>query len=164
MERGGNVEGAKLGEVVTTANGVKIAGYANMPGRMAATASSLYAKNLYAFVETMIDKSAKALAELRRRAREGDAAHAGRRHRPSELREQGLTTMATPAELLQQAEEARAAAAAALAKADAAIAAVKAGAVSAGTAASTALGVDPIVYQFAIFVMAIFVGYYASGR
>ncbi len=68
--------------------------------------------------------------------------------------------MATPAELLQQAEEARAAAAAALAKADAAIAAVKAGAVSAGTAASTALGVDPIVYQFAIFVMAIFVGYY----
>ncbi len=68
--------------------------------------------------------------------------------------------MATPAELLQQAEEARAAAAAALAKADAAIAAVKAGAVSAGTAATTALGVDPIVYQFAIFVMAIFVGYY----
>ncbi len=68
--------------------------------------------------------------------------------------------MATPAELLQQAEEARAAAAAALAKADAAIAAVKAGAVAAGTAASTALGVDPIVYQFAIFVMAIFVGYY----
>ncbi len=62
VERGGNVEGAKLGEVVTTANGVKIAGYANMPGRMAATASSLYAKNLYAFVETMIDKSAKALA------------------------------------------------------------------------------------------------------
>ncbi len=29
---------------------------------MAATASSLYAKNLYAFVETMIDKGAKALA------------------------------------------------------------------------------------------------------
>ena len=62
VERGGNVEGAKLGEVVVTANGVKIAGYANMPGRMAATASSLYAKNLYAFVETMIDKGAKALA------------------------------------------------------------------------------------------------------
>ncbi len=62
VERGGNVEGAKLGEVVTTENGVKIAGYANMPGRMAATASSLYAKNLYAFVETMIDKGAKALA------------------------------------------------------------------------------------------------------
>jgi NAD(P) transhydrogenase subunit alpha len=62
VERGGNVEGAKLGEVVETANGVKIAGYANMPGRMAATASALYAKNLYAFIETMIDKSEKKLA------------------------------------------------------------------------------------------------------
>ncbi len=62
VERGGNVEGAKLGEIVETANGVKIAGFANMPGRMAATASALYAKNLYAFVETMIDKAEKKLA------------------------------------------------------------------------------------------------------
>jgi len=62
VERGGNVEGAKFGEVATTEGGVKIAGYANMPGRMAATASALYAKNLYNFVETMIDKSAKTLA------------------------------------------------------------------------------------------------------
>ena len=68
--------------------------------------------------------------------------------------------MATPAELLQQAEEARAAAAAALARADAAIAAAKAGAVSAGSAAATYAGVDPIVFQLAIFVLAIFVGYY----
>ena len=62
VERGGNVEGAKFGETVETANGVKIAGFANMPGRMAATASALYAKNLYAFVETMIDKAEKKLA------------------------------------------------------------------------------------------------------
>ncbi len=62
VERGGNVEGAKFGEVVDTANGVKIAGFANMPGRMAATASALYAKNLFAFVETMIDKAGKTLA------------------------------------------------------------------------------------------------------
>jgi NAD(P) transhydrogenase subunit alpha len=62
VERGGNVEGAKLGEIVETANGVKIAGFANMPGRMAATASALYAKNLYAFIETMIDKGEKKLA------------------------------------------------------------------------------------------------------
>jgi len=62
VERGGNVEGAKLGEVVETSNGVKIAGYANMPGRMAATASALYAKNLYAFIETLIDKGEKKLA------------------------------------------------------------------------------------------------------
>ncbi|MCE4222853.1 Re/Si-specific NAD(P)(+) transhydrogenase subunit alpha [Methylobacterium sp. C25] len=62
VERGGNVEGAKLGEVVTTENGVKIVGFANVPGRLAATASGLYAKNLFAFVETMVDKEAKAIA------------------------------------------------------------------------------------------------------
>jgi H+-translocating NAD(P) transhydrogenase subunit alpha len=62
VERGGNVEGAKAGEIVETRNSVKIVGYANVPGRLAASASALYAKNLYAFVETMIDKSAKALA------------------------------------------------------------------------------------------------------
>jgi H+-translocating NAD(P) transhydrogenase subunit alpha len=62
VERGGNVDGAKLGQVVTTAGGVRIAGFADLPGRMAATASSLYAKNLYAFLETMIDKKDKKLA------------------------------------------------------------------------------------------------------
>ncbi len=68
--------------------------------------------------------------------------------------------MSTPAELLKQIEEAREAAAAALAKADAAIAAIKTGAAGAAGAAATAVGVDPTVFQFAIFVMAIFVGYY----
>jgi NAD(P) transhydrogenase subunit alpha len=62
VERGGNVEGARFGETVTTANGVKIVGHANVPGRLAASSSALYAKNLYAFVETMIDKASKSLA------------------------------------------------------------------------------------------------------
>jgi NAD(P) transhydrogenase subunit alpha len=61
VERGGNVELAKAGEIVTH-NGVKIVGHHNVPGRLAASASSLYAKNLYAFVETLIDKESKALA------------------------------------------------------------------------------------------------------
>ncbi|MGL5114780.1 MAG: proton-translocating transhydrogenase family protein [Beijerinckiaceae bacterium] len=68
--------------------------------------------------------------------------------------------MSTPAELLKQAEEARNAAAAALAKADAAIGAIKAGAASAASATAAAAGIDPTVFQFAIFVLAIFVGYY----
>src|SRR6266436_1580585 len=59
VERGGNVEGAKPGERVER-NGVKIIGYSN-PGQLAASASSLYAKNLYAFLEILIDKKAKAL-------------------------------------------------------------------------------------------------------
>lgn len=62
VERGGNVEGAKAGEIVTLAKGVKIVGHLNVPGRLAATASSLYARNLYNFVETLIDKESKALA------------------------------------------------------------------------------------------------------
>jgi H+-translocating NAD(P) transhydrogenase subunit alpha len=62
VERGGNVEGAKADEVVETGNGVKIVAYANVPGRLAATSSSLYARNLYAFVETLVDKASKSLA------------------------------------------------------------------------------------------------------
>jgi NAD(P) transhydrogenase subunit alpha len=61
VERGGNVEGAKAGEVVTV-NGVKIVGHTNVAGRLAASASALYAKNLLTFLETMIDKNTKALA------------------------------------------------------------------------------------------------------
>jgi NAD(P) transhydrogenase subunit alpha len=61
VERGGNCELAKPGETVTSENGVKIVGYSSVT-RLAATASSLYARNLYAFVETLIDKENKALA------------------------------------------------------------------------------------------------------
>jgi H+-translocating NAD(P) transhydrogenase subunit alpha len=61
VERGGNVEGARPGQVAET-NGVKIVGYLNVPGRIAASASALYARNLYAFVETLIDKAAKQIA------------------------------------------------------------------------------------------------------
>jgi NAD(P) transhydrogenase subunit alpha len=61
VERGGNVEGARPGEVVQ-AGPVKIVGYLNVPGRLAASASALYAKNLLTFLETMIDKKEKKLA------------------------------------------------------------------------------------------------------
>jgi NAD(P) transhydrogenase subunit alpha len=61
VERGGNVEGAQPG-VVASVGGVKIVGYLNVPGRLAASASALYAKNLLTFVETLIDKKEKKLA------------------------------------------------------------------------------------------------------
>jgi H+-translocating NAD(P) transhydrogenase subunit alpha len=61
VERGGNCELAKPGQVVEE-NGIKIVGYLNMPGRLAATASNLYAKNLFAFLEILIDKKTNALA------------------------------------------------------------------------------------------------------
>jgi len=50
VESGGNVEGAKTGEVVE-ANGVKIIGYLNVPGRIAAAFGALAAQR-YASVET----------------------------------------------------------------------------------------------------------------
>jgi NAD(P) transhydrogenase subunit alpha len=61
VERGGNVEGARPNEVVES-DAVKIIGYLNVPGRIAASASALYARNLYAFVETLIDKANKKIA------------------------------------------------------------------------------------------------------
>jgi NAD(P) transhydrogenase subunit alpha len=61
VERGGNVEGAKPGEVAAV-GAVKIVGHLNVAGRLAATASALYAKNLVTFLDLMIDKSAKSLA------------------------------------------------------------------------------------------------------
>jgi len=61
VERGGNCELSTPGELASSENGVKIVGYSSVT-RLAATASSLYARNLYAFAETLIDKTNKALA------------------------------------------------------------------------------------------------------
>jgi NAD(P) transhydrogenase subunit alpha len=61
VERGGNVEGAQAGKVAAV-NGVKIVGFTNVAGRLAASASALYAKNLLTFLEILIDKKDKKLA------------------------------------------------------------------------------------------------------
>jgi H+-translocating NAD(P) transhydrogenase subunit alpha len=61
VERGGNVEGAQPGKVADV-GGVKIIGYTNVAGRLPASASGLYAKNLLTFLEILIDKKEKKLA------------------------------------------------------------------------------------------------------
>lgn len=53
VERGGNVEGAKAGEIVTTKNGVHIVGHLNWPSRMASDASNMFARNLKALLPLM---------------------------------------------------------------------------------------------------------------
>ncbi|HEV2866725.1 MAG TPA: NAD(P) transhydrogenase subunit alpha [Allosphingosinicella sp.] len=58
VEQGGNVEGAVAGEVVER-HGVKIVGHRNVPSRLAADASALYARNLYNFLSAFWDKDAK---------------------------------------------------------------------------------------------------------
>jgi NAD(P) transhydrogenase subunit alpha len=64
IEQGGNVEGAKLGEVAVTANGVKILGIPNLPGRIPADASALYARNLLAFAGLLINKDGALAPDL----------------------------------------------------------------------------------------------------
>ena len=54
VEQGGNIEGSRPDEIVET-GGVKIVGYANMPGRIAADASALYARNLLAFAGLLLN-------------------------------------------------------------------------------------------------------------
>jgi NAD(P) transhydrogenase subunit alpha len=61
VERGGNVEGVKSGQVANV-GGVKIVGFTNVAGRLAASASALYAKNLLTFLDILIDKKDKKLA------------------------------------------------------------------------------------------------------
>jgi NAD(P) transhydrogenase subunit alpha len=60
-ERGGNTELTQPGKTIDH-KGVKIAGPLNVAGEIPVNASSLYAKNLLAFLETLIDKKEKKLA------------------------------------------------------------------------------------------------------
>ena len=57
VEQGGNVEGAVLGAVAER-HGVRIVGHRNVPSRLAADASALYARNLYNFLSAFWDKEA----------------------------------------------------------------------------------------------------------
>jgi len=59
-ERGGNCELTEPGKTVE-ANGVRIFAPLNLAGEIAVNASSLYAKNLLTFLDTMIDKKDKTL-------------------------------------------------------------------------------------------------------
>jgi H+-translocating NAD(P) transhydrogenase subunit alpha len=56
VEAGGNVEGSRPEEIVTTPNGVQIIGPLNMPSRIAVDASQLYARNLLSFLTLLVDK------------------------------------------------------------------------------------------------------------
>lgn len=60
VEMGGNCPLSEYGKIVKK-HGVTLMGHANVPGRIASDASMLYAKNVWNFVSTMIDKDTKAL-------------------------------------------------------------------------------------------------------
>ena len=58
VEAGGNCHLSKIDEIVEY-NGVRIIGYGNMPSRVAKDASGLYAKNIYNFLNLLIDREKK---------------------------------------------------------------------------------------------------------
>jgi NAD(P) transhydrogenase subunit alpha len=60
VEQGGNCPLTELGQVVEKF-GVKLVGHANVPSRLAADSTALYAKNLLNFVTLLIDKESKQL-------------------------------------------------------------------------------------------------------
>ncbi|WP_203309266.1 Re/Si-specific NAD(P)(+) transhydrogenase subunit alpha [Sphingomonas beigongshangi] len=81
VEQGGNVEGAVPGEIVER-HGVRIVGHRNVPSRLAADASALFARNLYNFLSTFWDKEAgrpvldAEIGDAIRLTRDGQVVHA----------------------------------------------------------------------------------------
>ncbi len=63
VEQGGNVEGAEFDKVVETEGGVKIMGLANIPGRLAADASALFARNHFNFLSPFVKDGALTLPD-----------------------------------------------------------------------------------------------------
>ena len=61
VEQGGNVEGAVAGKIVER-HGVRIVGHRNVPSRLAADASALYARNLFNFLAAFWDGESRSLS------------------------------------------------------------------------------------------------------
>ena len=61
VEQGGNVEGAVAGNIVER-HGVRIVGHRNVPSRLAADASALYARNLFNFLAAFWDGESRSLS------------------------------------------------------------------------------------------------------
>jgi NAD(P) transhydrogenase subunit alpha len=58
IETGGNVEGAEIDREIEL-NGVRIVGFSNLPGRVAAVASQMYSANVGSLIEHFWDKKEK---------------------------------------------------------------------------------------------------------
>jgi NAD(P) transhydrogenase subunit alpha len=64
VEQGGNCEVSRPGEIARTDTGVTIVGLANLPGRVAADASALYARNLLSFTGLLLNKEGALAPDL----------------------------------------------------------------------------------------------------
>ena len=174
VERGGNVETAGPAKRSCRKTACAILGAAQSARPAAGERVGLYAKNLLAFVETLIDKETKSLAikwddELVKATaltrdgatRQSDFPAAGRLRRAASQFRRGLRhgdrrhhrfSMIAPRLRPHAARQA----------ADAAQAYADQIATAGGGAAHAATGgaIDPFVFRLAIFALAVFVGYY----
>ncbi|MCK4868389.1 MAG: NAD(P)(+) transhydrogenase (Re/Si-specific) subunit alpha, partial [Alphaproteobacteria bacterium] len=60
VEAGGNCELSEFGKVVTK-HGVTLVGHANLPGRLAESASNLFSRNVLSFLGLLVDEETKGL-------------------------------------------------------------------------------------------------------
>jgi NAD(P) transhydrogenase subunit alpha len=58
---GGNVQGSQPGETTVTENGVTVIGAANLPSRMSAAASAMYARNVTSLLQYLVKDGALAI-------------------------------------------------------------------------------------------------------
>jgi NAD(P) transhydrogenase subunit alpha len=58
VEQGGNIEGVAAGQVSITPDGVHVIGFENLAARIGVDASTLYARNLLAFVQHLFQQAA----------------------------------------------------------------------------------------------------------
>ena len=163
----------------STSSGVKIVGYLNVPGRIAGVRLEPLRQEPLAFLEILVDKATKALArQMGRRDRQGDRAHPRRRRRCIRAlrRKRSLTARVrcpSDAGVIDRCRDSRKSRDRAPRRlrcwpngidADAAQARREsrrlASAPRAAAYAATGGAVDPFVFRFSIFVLAIFVGYY----
>ena len=177
VERGGNTDLSKPGEIAEH-QGVRIMGLLNLPGLVPVNASSLYARNLLAFVESLLDKKNGELAvnwddELVKGtlvARDGAIVNAAIAERAAAAKPAAKARPSNGAGTANEAERRRRQAQGRNGMRRAgpwlALLGVTLAALSAASGhafaqeAAAAEGGHDFVFQFSIFVLAIFVGYY----
>ena len=168
VERGGNVEGAKPGEVAEV-GGVKIVGYLNVAGpHRGERLGALCAQPLRLRRDADRQGDEGARGQLGRRTGQGDRPDARRQGRPSGVRRRGSKAMSelTPDQAQPRARPRRSRAAEAAQNAAMRPLPRRPMPTRSPTRPArppmraTGGAIDPFVFRLAIFVLAIFVGYY----
>ncbi|MTD59013.1 Re/Si-specific NAD(P)(+) transhydrogenase subunit alpha [Amycolatopsis pithecellobii] len=155
---GGNVAGTVAGEVVTTANGVTIIGYTDLPGRLPAQSSQLYGTNLVNLLKLLTpEKDGQLTLDLEDVVQRGlTVVHNGETlWPPPPVQVSAAPAAAVPAEVKPKEEKKPLSAAA------------RYGLVGLGVAALfliNAFAPAPLPQHFTVLTLAVVIGYYVIGN